>query len=319
MLRINLLPPYVFDKQKKVKVWVAWIVGVLICIGAFAFANKVATDLQTTADSEKETALRLQKDKEGWDSKKKQQEDKIAETQKKQTFIADAQSWNDSWWQLYNAMRDVTSPKVILRKMYLANPTTVNVVGWAPTEKEAADWWINFRNKYTGKDSPFSNVTFDLPKLVYPPNADNPGGAASAPGVSAPGGPRGLGSAGGFGAGAPAGFGGGASSGSTTDEEPGPGFLEDRLGINFRVHVTLRTPFDNGKPLPTWGAPETPAAGGAGAFGGGAPGGPGGRGRGAPPGSPSGPPPGAPSGGGASEDDSGGTGKRGRRGGGGEN
>ena len=52
MLRINLLPPYVFDKQKKTKVWAAWIVGVLIVIGSYAFANSIALAKQADADAE---------------------------------------------------------------------------------------------------------------------------------------------------------------------------------------------------------------------------------------------------------------------------
>ena len=307
MLRINLLPPYVFDKQKKVK-WVAgWIFAVLALICVFLYLNNQALRNQELAQADLDTANGLLTKKTALDEQTNQVKTRIAETQKKQDFIASAQAWNDEWWKLYSAMRDVTSPKVILRKMYLGSPTMVNIVGWAPSEKEAADWWIDFRNKYTGPTGPFANVSFELPKNGWPPNADN----ANAPG--APGAPSSE-SAPTLSAQGIAGRGGGGFSGASSpgagandkDDEPGPGYLEDRLGIYFRVHVTLKTPFAGGKSVPVWGAPDTSTAGNPGAMAlpGGAP-----RGGGPPPGTP-------PSGGGsASSDDSGGGGgKRGKRG-----
>ncbi len=302
MLRINLLPPYVFDKQKKIKVWAAWIVGIMMCIGIYAFANSIAVHNQEVAQTENDEAHALQKKTQGFDAQKAAVVTRIAETKKKQDFIADAQAWNDEWWKLYSVMRDVTSPKVILRKMYLGSPTMVNIVGWAPSEKEAADWWIQFRNKYTGQGSPFTNVSFELPKNGYPPDPDKTG-AAGAP-AGAPGGgsvsPRGVSSnSGGFSGGA---SGGGASSSNDKDDEPGPGYLEDRLGIFFRVHVTLKTPFDNGKTVPVWGAPDTSGAAGAGALA--LPGGPPAGGGAAPP-----------SGGSADSGDDSGGGKKKKRGG----
>lgn len=306
MLRINLLPPYVFDKQKKNKVWAAWIVGILMIIGIYAFANMKAVALQEDAQSQLDTANKLLADKNGFDDQTSKVKARIAETQKKQDFIASAQAWNDEWWKIYSVMRDVTSPKVILRKMYMGSPTMVNIVGWAPSEKEAADWWIDFRNKYTGPNGAFANVSFELPKAGWPPNADNTNISGGAPGSAT--GPRTvMGAVSGFGGG-----GGGASAGSGSgandkDEEPGPGYLEDRLGIYFRVHVTLKTPFDGGKTVPVWGAPDATTPGGGGALalpGGGPP-------RGGMP--PGGPPPGG--GSAASSDDSGGGGgKRGKRG-----
>ena len=308
MLRINLLPPYVFDKQKKVK-WVAgWVFAVLAVICGFLYWNNQVVHAQEEAQDEQAKANAFLADKKKYDDQTAAVNARIATTKQKQDFIAAAQNWNDEWWKLYSAMRDVTSPKVILRKMYLGSPTMVNIVGWAPSEKEAADWWIDFRNKYTGADSPFSNVSFELPKNAWPPNADNantPGAPGSRAGAQAS-----LSNTGGFGAtgaGSPGLSGGGAND---KDEEPGPGYLEDRLGIYFRVHVTLKTPFDGGKTAPVWGAPDTSAgaaAPGAMALPGGAP-------RG-------GPPPGASSGGSpaSSGDDSGGGGsKKSKRGGGGE-
>ena len=316
MLRINLLPPYVFDKQKKTKVWALWISLLLMTIGIYAFFNSVALGKQAEADDLKAQVQKLETEKKGLDDKTTGVNNQIAETQKKQEFIASAQAWNDEWPKLYSVMRDVTSPKVILRKMYLAAPTLVNIVGWAPSEKEAADWWIQFRNKYTGPTGSFANVSFELPKNGYPLDANN-AGAPGAP-SAAPSGPRTMGSAAaGFGSGPGGGFGGGASTSgggaNDKDEDPGPGYLEDRLGIYFRVHVTLKAPFDSGKTVPVWGAPADPNAPAAG----GPVGLPGGGRRGPMGSAPGGPPPGgAPPA--SSEDSGGGTGRKGKRGAGGE-
>ena len=316
MLRINLLPPYVFDKQKKTKVWAAWIVGLLIVIGSYAYGNSIALGKQADADAEKARVQSLETEKKGLDDKTTGVNGQIADTQKKQEFIASAQAWNDEWPKLYSVMRDVTSPKVILRRMYLAAPTMVNIAGWAPSEKEAADWWIQFRNKYTGPTGSFANVSFELPKNGYPLDANTAvaGGSPSGYPSAAPSGRPTFGAAGIGGAGA-GGFGGGpsASGGANDkDEDPGPGYLEDRLGIYFRVHVTLKAPFDSGKTVPVWGAPADPNAP---APGGGPVGLPGGGRRG-----PSGSAPGGSPGGDAapaSDDSGGGTGRKGKRGGGG--
>ena len=269
MLRINLLPPYVFDKQKKNKIWIGWIVGVLMIIGIYAYANNTVLKQQADADAVNSEA-HTQKDKhDALITQTETVKGTIADTQKKQDFIASAQTWNDEWWKLYSAMRDVTSPKVILRRMYLSSPTMVNIVGWAPSEKEAADWWIDFRNKYTGPNKSFATVYFDLPKTGYP---DTPAAGAAGPGgVPGPmgGPPRGptmsMSSATGVGGGGGGGggFGGGAAAGNAADEEPGPGMLEDRAGINFRVHVVLKTAFDSGKTVPVWGGAPADASGGA--------------------------------------------------------
>ena len=304
MLRINLLPPYIFDRQKKARTWLLWggiLLAVFIGTGLW---YKSTNDEYAKAQEENQTAKNYRSDYDGLEGKIGGVKTAIAETETKQTFVKEARAYNRAWPDLFSTMRDLTSSQIILKKMYLASPDTVNMVGWAHTEVDAARWWIRLHD-YAGPGKMFKTVFFDLPKSGWPPEEDKnaptaTGGSPGGFGGGQPGGPVSRtssvqsgnfgGSSGGFGGGRP---GGGSSGGSTSnekDEEPGIDYVNDSKGIRFNVHAVLNTPFDGGKPAPVWPAAPADASqtspGGLNSAGGGAP-------ASAPPPSSSAPPSGA--------------------------
>ena len=279
MLRINLLPPYIFDRQKKARTWLLWggiLLAVFIGTGLW---YKSANDEYARAQEENQTAKNYKSDYDGLEGKIGEVKTAIAETEKKQTFIKEARAYNRAWPDLFSTMRDLTSSQIILKKMYLASPDTVNMVGWAHTEADAARWWIRLHD-YAGPNQMFKTVFFDLPKSGWPPEEDKNAQTAGAPAAGAPGGsPGGFGGggrpgpiaqtsglqSGGTGGGGSSGFGGGRPGGGSNsgfggsasndkDEEPGIDYVNGSKGIRFNVHAVLNTPFDGGKSVPVWPA-----------------------------------------------------------------
>lgn len=305
MLRINLLPPYIYDKQKKVK-WIVASAGIFAAtLGVLLWwysqeqaALKVANDRNEAANTQKSA----------YDQKVaaiKAEQDKVAATKAKQTFVSNAIKYNDAWPATYTQMRDITTPKVLLKNMNIADDhMTINLSGFCVYEEDLVRWWMFLRSTQL-----FSTVHFNLPEHPWPPKAStaNTGGSPGSPGgfgssggasfgpssgggSSYPGGGGGSfgGSPGSF-AGSSGSFGGGGGGADSVGEEE----IEGRKGIKFTATATLKTPLAGGIGLPVWppGGGATPAgSGGPGGGGGfpssggpsssGAPGGGGGRGRG---------------------------------------
>src|SRR5947209_3774006 len=120
MLRINLLPPYIYDRQKKLK----WIVGSLVIpIGTLVILLWWSAMVQTAlnaANERKSNALTQQNQYNALEASIKSEHDKVAKTKAKQEFVASAIKYNEAWPRVYTAMRDVTSPRVLLKSMYLS-------------------------------------------------------------------------------------------------------------------------------------------------------------------------------------------------------
>ena len=310
MLRINLLPPYIYDKQKKVKLAVFWAALVAAALGLFLVwfvtLNKKLDDQKKLEATAVENRTKF----EGVESKINEEKKRRADIEARQTFIANAQKYNDSWPAAFETMRDVTADNILLKSMaFTTDRKTVNFTGFAKNEEDIVKWWMYLRNHYAGPDAalPFENVSFSLPAHPYPPKGSANGGAggfgggfAGGPGPAGPagggmgsfpgsggggGGPSSGGGGGGpssGGGGGGGGFGGagGKGGGGGGKDAVGPGMIEGRPGINFSAAVTLKKPLAEGMPTPAWNGGGAPAAA-PGGFGGGfsgsrPPGGPGG-------------------------------------------
>src|SRR5437870_2842715 len=137
MLRINLLPPYIYDKQKKIK----WIVGSLalpvIAAVALLWWAQVAQAELDRANARKAAALTEQNKYNGLVTQIKNEEERVADTKAKQQFVANAIKYNESWPQVYTAMHDVTSPKVLLKSMYVSDDhKSINFTGFCRYEED---------------------------------------------------------------------------------------------------------------------------------------------------------------------------------------
>ncbi len=311
MRPINLLPPYIYDKQKKVQLAGLWGLITLGVIGGFIYWQmQINKDLEA-AVAEKQEAEKQKAEYDRQVALIAAENQKIAEIKQKQDFIAAAQKYNDQWAEGYSLIRDVTSPNVILRRISIEPNLRKNVsfAGAARQEMDIIKWWMALKND----QERFESVKFELP-----PHAYNPGGGAGAAGTGAgrfAGGPGGFGGpgSGGFGGsrgpgvggpmaasisspgggGGPTSFGGGASGfgggpgsggsfgggrggfgggGGAQSAEVGPGILEGRPVINFVATAVLKKPLAEGVSLPAW--PASGGGGGGGATGGfGSPGG----------------------------------------------
>jgi hypothetical protein len=203
MLRINLLPPYIFDKQKKVQLAIVWGVVAAAAIALFViWSSGVAGRL----DEEKKKLADATDAKTQYDNVESQITDvnnKVAVTKSKQTFIADAKKSNDSWPAVYEQMRDVTSPLILLESLAIdpGNHKALDFAGFAKDELTIARWWMTLRN---AKDR-FDSVSFNLPTHPYVP-ANAQGGAGGFGQMGRFGGPMGGGRGFGGGSGMPPGM-----------------------------------------------------------------------------------------------------------------
>jgi hypothetical protein len=278
MLRINLLPPYIYDKQKKIP----WIIGSLalipITLGALLWWGAIAQAAVTAANDRKQAAQAQKDQYDKLDSDIKKEHAAVDATKQKQTFVSNAIVYNQSWPQVYTTMRNVTSPRVLLKSMYVSDDRkSVNFTGWCQYEEDLVRWWMYLRSQ----TALFSNVHFRLPDHPWPPKEE-----AGAGGGDVSGGPRGAmgmpgGSAGGMGSGMMSMMGpgmmGGSSGGGRGGQGPGsfgggggnsdavgPEEIEGKKGIKFSAFVTLKEPFAKGIAPPSWAVGGAPAGGGPG-------------------------------------------------------
>src|SRR5689334_11448567 len=135
MLRINLLPPYIYDKQKKIK----WIVGslalipiTLVLMLMWAQAAQAELDKENARKSE---ATTQQNQYNQYVQNIKKEQDAVAATKAKQTFVSNALLYNAAWPATYSKMRDLTSPRVLLKSLYVSDDrTALNFTGWCQKE-----------------------------------------------------------------------------------------------------------------------------------------------------------------------------------------
>ncbi|HEV2474231.1 MAG TPA: hypothetical protein VGS41_16255, partial [Chthonomonadales bacterium] len=193
MLKINLLPPYIYDRAKKRNVamlWAAVVVGLLVLFvvwaGAVGATLAAAQRDRDEASAEKDQYTKI-------DGQINTTKDAIAATKSKEDFVASAQKYNDAWPNLFDMVRDVTSDRILLEQLALAqDKKTLEFTGFAPTEMDIVRWLIILRNN---KDK-FTNVHFNLPPHGYVPGsgtqiAGGPG-FGQFPGGAGFGGPGGI-------------------------------------------------------------------------------------------------------------------------------
>ena len=300
MLRINLLPPYIYDKQKKYP----WIVGSLalipLTVGLLVWRYQVVQADLDIQNKRKEEAQTQQTQYNKLVQDIKAEDDAVAVTRSKQQFVSNAIKYNEAWPQVYAAMRDVTSPKVLLKSMYVSDDRkSINFTGFCQYEEDLVRWWMYLRQQ----TNMYTDVHFRLPEHPYPPKADNNGGGggtgglnmggmsggpmagspgmggaspmAGNPNMGAPmAGSPGMGGMGGLaGVGSPGMGGGSFGGGGGNSDAVGDDYIEGRKGIKFTAFATLKQPLANGIPTPTWatGGGGSAPSGGApmGSFGGG--------------------------------------------------
>ncbi|MCW3096615.1 MAG: hypothetical protein JWL77_2233, partial [Chthonomonadaceae bacterium] len=107
MLRINLLPPYIYDKQKKVKLAILWAAIVAAALGAFLLWFVTLNTALTAQKAQQATHEDLKGQYDAVESNISKEKQARAEIEKRQVFIADAQKYNDSWPAAFETMRDV--------------------------------------------------------------------------------------------------------------------------------------------------------------------------------------------------------------------
>jgi uncharacterized protein YxeA len=133
MLRINLLPPYIYEGARRRNVMILWVVILLVVIAGFVFA-KVQIDGQTakivaeterlTPDADKADRLQAQAD---------QINQQSAEIRGKRDFVKNARLYNSTTYQpvVYN-IRDYTMKGVLYSSLQPAGQT-VTLSAYAQT------------------------------------------------------------------------------------------------------------------------------------------------------------------------------------------
>lgn len=256
MLRINLLPPYIYDKQKKIQLAAVWALGVAAVVVAFVlWIGSLNRDLEA-ATKEKETAESLKNKYTSLEGQiQKVQADNNA-TKQKQDFIRNARAFNEAWPRTFEMMRDLTSDTILLKSLSV-NPNdrkTLNFNGFARNEMLIVRWWMQLRKR----NDIFDKVHFNLPAdHGFQPAAPAAVAGGSFGGPAAPGAPvpgrdvpvvTAAATAGGsnpYG-----GYSGAPGSGQAGDV--GPGVIEGRNGVHFSADATLKTQLAGGIPVPSW-------------------------------------------------------------------
>ena len=271
MLRINLLPPYIADGQKKKKVIAGWTVGVIAVVALLILKLVSANAELSAAKTREDTAKTYQAEYQTVDGQIKKENDKVAKTKEKQDFIADAQKYNSAWPGMLESVRDVTSNQILLKSLSIdaAQHKTINLTGFSQNEMNIVRWWMYLRSH----KEKFETVFFNLPPHGFGGTSGVGAGNAGAFGGG------GMGRAGKFGGmpggmmgGMPGGMmgmkgmggGGGFGGGGGAAGDVGQGILEGKQGINFTAMLVLKDPMNGGVAAPSW----PPVAAGGGTMGG---------------------------------------------------
>ncbi len=314
MLRINLLPTYVFEKNVKLYHALAALIPILAVIGLCGFWYMGAAAAKKAADQRLADANNQSTIYNSWATKITAEQSDVATIQSQQTFVANAKTNNASWPDAITAIAQDIPPYILVNSLTFGKtPNMVTLDCFAKSEADEARWW-NLISKDTAK---FSAVKMALPEHPYLNNGGSQanqaggmyggmggggfGGKAGRPGIMAGGlstagggapaggapGPGGFGGPPGYGG--PGGFGGNNQKGSVKPTE-----IQGKAGIEFTATLILRKKYTPSTP-PSWPPPASTSnsnAGGPGSFGGMMGGPPGGMMGGPPPGM-GGPPAGA--------------------------
>ncbi len=181
MLRINLLPPYIYDKKKKVQVAALWF-GVVAAVAASMVFLWIARSAQLSAANDELTeATKQQTEYNRLEKSITDVKGKIKSTEDKQTFVANAQTWNSAWPSAFEMIRDVRVEDILYKSINFdsAERKTCTIAGFAQDEVRIARWWMLLRND---KDK-FDSVFMTIPTKGY-----DPGGGTATGGMGGMGG-----------------------------------------------------------------------------------------------------------------------------------
>jgi hypothetical protein len=296
MLRINLLPPYIYDAAKRRTALILASLLPLLVLGAFAFWYSHEAGKLAVAENRKTEAENQKRQYDNYETQIRNTNDQIAQIRQKETFVADAREFNESWPDVYRKVRDVTSSSILLNQMSLdGQRRTVNLAGFTTSETNLIRWWMYLRSRCSdivdasGRKLPalFESVRISLPPHPYQPEGGR--GVAGAggfgrggfgygggiPGMPGMGGgpagmmgPAGMGPMGPMASGMPgmggrggvAGLGGRFGGGGLGQASGGATEteIEGRKGLTFTAFAVLKEPTAGGKPVPSW----PPAGGG---------------------------------------------------------
>ncbi len=121
MLRINLLPPYIYEGAKRRNVMVLWVIILLVVIGGFVYA-KMSIDGQTAALVEEKERLTPDANKaDQLQAQADQVNQQSAEIRSKRDFVKNARLYNSTTYQpvVYN-IRDYTMRGILYSSFQLA-------------------------------------------------------------------------------------------------------------------------------------------------------------------------------------------------------
>ncbi len=315
MLRINLLPSYIYEKKTKYAHVMGALVLMFVVLGGCILWALAAAGSKAAAQKRLDTANQFQTQYTDIDTQINDVKTQVAAIQAKQDFISGSQTYNTAWPVAIDAVAQDVPPYILLNSLSIspADHHVVTLTGFGQHEMDLARWWIALRND-TFK---FSNVYITLPEHPYPSTgAQNaagfggfagmgmmgpgskgmgmmgPGGPGNgmmgAPGMGRPGMP-GMGMMGpggpGMGMMGAGGFGSARNAGTATASE-----VHGRKGYDFTATLMLVDKLAPPTSAPTWTgvpAPSTSGSGTATGMGMMGPGmgmmGPGGMGPGGPP------------------------------------
>lgn len=288
MLPINLLPNYIFDKNKKRNMALVYV-GVLAAI-AIVLLMKMGSVSKELADAKADLddATSKQTKYTTVDGNIKKVQNDIAELKTKQTFIANAQTYNSAWPATFELARNLTASNILLKSMSIdTDHKTLLLSAFAPGDANTAEFAIANWVKALEKNSAIvEQVNFKTPPHPFTgtaPATNGAGAAGGGLGMPGSGGPMGMGGMRGpkgmaGGPGGPMGMGGmmmpgsggfgGAASGAGGSDAVGYAEIEGRPGINFNMSIRLKKALAEGilAPGPAWtpgGGNAAPATGGA--------------------------------------------------------
>ncbi len=282
MLRINLLPDYINDKNKVRNLSFVWGGVVLAAVLGLMFVNSQAIAARDAALADQQAKEALKKDTDDFKSKTTAEKTKRAEIETKQVFVKGANIYNNGWADTYELVRDITptDTSIILKSVFLdKDRKTVNVSGFGISEQAIVKWWKYLRDNAGVVD----HVNFAMIPHAYQPESPAVVSGGGMPGGAAPGTGGGMATAGfsskmanmgsllasgGMPGAGPTG-GGGAGASDTV----GKAELRGKNGFNFTAQIVLKTAHAGGIPTPVWpgggGAPASTAFAGFGGGGGG--------------------------------------------------
>ena len=97
MLRINLLPPYIYDKQKKIPFIIGSIAMFVLTLVLMLWWGAAAQADLGRANERKSAALTEQNQYNKFVSDIKAEQDTVAATKLKEDFVANSIKYNESW------------------------------------------------------------------------------------------------------------------------------------------------------------------------------------------------------------------------------